>query len=642
MKRRLLGCLLAAVILTGSVLGLAPRSRAVDAMVVSQQMIDVLKKMEGFAPRAYWDYSQWTVGYGTRCPNDMLDDYDAATGRDITEEEAEALLQEMLRGFEKEVNRFIEKYGLSLTQYEYDALVSYTYNCGGAWTYNPQSSMNLAVRAGLTGTDMVYVMTLYSLADTDYVLIDRRLSEAYLYLEGQYEAYNVSSDGTYPYRYRYVYLDGNGGDMRYSIHGYTTADVQAPKAVFEKIPTGVDGEGKPFIYSFAGWYTAPTGGTKVEKLDGSLPNGTILYAQWADPAGNIIQLPKGKVVNNIPATVQSQVNVRTGPGTFYPKSGQLNAGAAVTVTQVYDDGSLLWGKVDGGWICLSYTDFAVSNIPADPTVTGITLVAQPADNRCVQGSVLTGLEGSVLKLSYSDGTIGAMTLNTGMLGSYSTESLGQTNVTAWYEDYSVTFPVEVVKATVTFRNEDGTVISQAQYAKGDTVTVPQDPVSESGASFVGWTPEVTACNGNQVYTAVFFREGATEPVPPSQPTEPEPSDPPVPPPPPNVPLWPRPGIINGKQVNVRTGPGTGYGMAGYQLNTGNLVIIQEVVYDGSTYNWGRMENGHWVCMDYVKLLSIETTELPGDMNGDGVINKDDAIYLLLHVVFPDDYPLIYG
>ena len=86
MKRRLLGCLLAAVILTGSVLGLAPRSRAVDAMVVSQQMIDVLKKMEGFAPRAYWDYSQWTVGYGTRCPNDMLDDYDAATGRDITEE----------------------------------------------------------------------------------------------------------------------------------------------------------------------------------------------------------------------------------------------------------------------------------------------------------------------------------------------------------------------------------------------------------------------------------------------------------------------------------------------------------------------------------------------------------------------------
>ena len=67
-----------------------------------------------------------------------------------------------------------------------------------------------------------------------------------------------------------------------------------------------------------------------------------------------------------------------------------------------------------------------------------------------------------------------------------------------------------------------------------------------------------------------------------------------------------------------------------------------MVYDGSAYNWGRMENGHWVCMDYVKLLSVETTSLPGDTNGDSMVNKDDAIYLLRHVVFPDRYPLIYG
>ena len=70
-----------------------------------------------------------------------------------------------------------------------------------------------------------------------------------------------------------------------------------------------------------------------------------------------------------------------------------------------------------------------------------------------------------------------------------------------------------------------------------------------------------------------------------------------------------------------------------------MVVIQEVVYDGSTYNWGRMENGHWICMDYVKLLSVETTSLPGDMNGDSMVNKDDAIYLLRHVVFPDKYPV---
>lgn len=645
MKRRLLCCLLAAVILAGSVIVLAPPSRAADAMVISQQMIDVLKKMEGFAPRAYWDHTQWTVGYGTRCPNDKLDDYDAATGRDITEEEAQALLQEMLRDFEDEVNSFIRKYGLSLTQYEYDALVSYTYNCGGAWTYNEQSNMNMAVRAGLTGTDLVYTMSLYSIADTDFDLIDRRLSEAYLYLEGQYEAYNDSSDGTYPYRYRYVYLDGNGGDMLYTIHGYTAADPQAPKATFSRIPTGVDGDGNPFIYTFAGWYTAPSGGSKVEKLDGTLPNGAMLYAQWADPNGNIIQLPKGTPVNNIPATVRSQVNVRSGPGTFYPKTGMLNPGSTVTVTQVCTDDSLMWGKFDGGWLCLNYTDFSSSHIPATAPLAGISLVTQPADNRCVQGSVITDLQGSILQLRYSDGTIGAMTLNTDMLGDYSTETLGQTNVTAWYGGCSVSFPIEVAKATVTFRNEDGTVISQNQYAKGETVAVPNAPAGDSNATFVGWSPKVTVCNGDQVYTAVFTREevpeptqpGTTAPSEPTQPTDPEPTDPPAPPA--DVPQWPRAGIITGKEINVRTGPGTWYDRANYQLNTGNLVIIQEVVYDGSAYTWGRMENGHWVCMDYVKLLSIETTELPGDMNGDAIVNKDDAIYLLRHVVFPDKYPV---
>ena len=36
---------------------------------------------------------------------------------------------------------------------------------------------------------------------------------------------------------------------------------------------------------------------------------------------------------------------------------------------------------------------------------------------------------------------------------------------------------------------------------------------------------------------------------------------------------------------------------------------------------------------------METTSLPGDTNGDSMVNKDAAIYLLRHVVFPDKYPM---
>ena len=639
MKKRLFCCLLAAVILMGSVLALSPRSRAADNMTSSQQLIDMLKKIEGFAPRPYWDYSQWTVGYGTRCPDEMLETY---LNRDITEAEAEALFREMLLSFETEVNKLIQKYGLSLTQYEFDALVAYTYNCGGAWTYNENSAMNRAVRYGFTGTDLVYTMCLYSMADTDYILIDRRLSEAYLYLEGQYEAYNYSSDGTYPYRYRYVYLDGNGGEVLYDIHGYTAADTKAPIVTFTRIPTGVDAAGNPFIYTFAGWYTAPTGGTKVETLDGSLPSGTVLYAQWADPNGQIVALPKGTKVDNVTATVHSSipVNVRTGPGTFYTKTSQLTDGAVITVTEFYDDGDLLWGKFDGGWMCLNYTDFAAPAAPQQPGITGVTLLSGPTNAKCIQGQQPASLSGSVIKITYSDGTIGARTLYADMIVSCDTKNLGEITVTCNYGGFDVTFPMTVEKATVTFCAQDGTVLSQKQYALGEAVEVPEMPAQDGEYIFAGWSATVIPCNGSRTYTAVY-----TLPTPPesSQPegTTPAPTDPdPTTPAPPEVPQWPRTGIITNNQVNVRTGPGTNHALAGYQLNSGNLVVIQEVVYDGSAYNWGRMENGHWVCMDYVKLLSMETTSLPGDMNGDSMVNKDDAIYLLRHVVFPDKYPVV--
>ena len=62
----------------------------------------------------------WTIGYGHTGP-------DVIQGMEITEEEAEMLLKEDLEYFEKQVCNLIN---IPLTQEEFDAIVSFTYNVG--------------------------------------------------------------------------------------------------------------------------------------------------------------------------------------------------------------------------------------------------------------------------------------------------------------------------------------------------------------------------------------------------------------------------------------------------------------------------------------------------------------------------------
>ena len=64
-----------------------PEGKSYENLTASQEMIDIIKDFEGFSSKAYWDNSQWTVGYGTR-----------ASGPDVTvtRSEAEKLLRKAL------------------------------------------------------------------------------------------------------------------------------------------------------------------------------------------------------------------------------------------------------------------------------------------------------------------------------------------------------------------------------------------------------------------------------------------------------------------------------------------------------------------------------------------------------------------
>lgn len=140
MKQRLLRllavglalCLLAPAAVVGAVEEPEEEPWVEPVTGISDAGIEMIKQLEGFLEYPVWDYSQWTVGYGTGVSWDY-DAYPEEYRDGITVEQAEELLQEHLVRFEGYVDGFLEDYGVTVNQHQYDALVSFTFNLGNVW-----------------------------------------------------------------------------------------------------------------------------------------------------------------------------------------------------------------------------------------------------------------------------------------------------------------------------------------------------------------------------------------------------------------------------------------------------------------------------------------------------------------------------
>ena len=73
--------------------------------------------------------------------------------------------------------------------------------------------------------------------------------------------------------------------------------------------------------------------------------------------------------------------------------------------------------------------------------------------------------------------------------------------------YTAIFEVTYIEYTVIFKDADGTVLSTNTYHYGDTVVPPPSPSKAADTTFTytfdGWDKEVTSCNGDATYTAIF-------------------------------------------------------------------------------------------------------------------------------------------
>ncbi|MCA0234163.1 MAG: lysozyme [Bacteroidetes bacterium] len=92
--------------------------------------LTLIRGFEGFQAKAYPDGGAYSIGYGSQTWEDGTP---VKAGQTITKERAEKLLTHHVARFATTVNAYIT---VPLTQGQFDALTSFTYNVGGGALFN--------------------------------------------------------------------------------------------------------------------------------------------------------------------------------------------------------------------------------------------------------------------------------------------------------------------------------------------------------------------------------------------------------------------------------------------------------------------------------------------------------------------------
>lgn len=103
-----------------------PGTEGTGAANASMGLLDLIKSFEGFYPEAYWDYKQWSIGYGSFAgTNRSSPDINS-----VTEAEATRMLESQLQRYIQNVEGINRSGNYQWNQGQKDALSSFAYNLG--------------------------------------------------------------------------------------------------------------------------------------------------------------------------------------------------------------------------------------------------------------------------------------------------------------------------------------------------------------------------------------------------------------------------------------------------------------------------------------------------------------------------------
>ena len=140
----------------------------------------------------------------------------------------------------------------------------------------------------------------------------------------------------------------------------------------------------------------------IRLKDGSASGGTANNGS-AD-TGNTNAGTSGAATGTV--TGASALRVRSGPGTSHPQVTTLNRGTKVTILETTVVSGVSWGRIEEGWICLSYVQMESGNLAFSGKVTASSLRIRSAAGtaNAMVGSYTKGQTVTILETKTVNGT----------------------------------------------------------------------------------------------------------------------------------------------------------------------------------------------------------------------------------------------
>ena len=256
MLKKLISTLVVISLMSGGVVTNAAGS--IQTKTTSDAGIAFIEKCEGFSSTQYLSSGLWYIGYGTSC---NATDYPSG----ISQADADKLLRSTLVKYEATVNSLLMKNNIDLTQNQFDALCSFTYNLGAGWMSASNRIYDYLIKGIKNYTDLQIVNAIGTWchigSDVDPALVTRRIAEAKIFLYSDYSDSNA-------HNYSYVIYEVGKGKVEHDINFYETGKA------YGILPTATWSG-----HTFMGWYTST--GTKMAETDLATGN-TSVFANWTD------------------------------------------------------------------------------------------------------------------------------------------------------------------------------------------------------------------------------------------------------------------------------------------------------------------------------------------------------------------------